>query len=52
MKYFPDLDANELPDRTFMWTILSTLRHEACEKLIEDARKARDLDSSDHKDEL
>ena len=42
MIYFPDLEQNELPDRTFMWTILSTFREDAVKSLIEEARKSRD----------
>ena len=52
MKYFPDIEDDKLPDRWFMWTILSTLRGDACKKLIETARNARGSDSTDHKDEL
>ena len=32
--YFPDLEEDEIPDRTFMWTILCTLKEEACKTLI------------------
>ena len=52
MKYFPDIEEGQLPDRSFMWTILSTLRGEACKKLIETARTARGSDSLEHKEEL
>ena len=52
MKYFPDIEEGHLPDRSFIWTILSTLRGEACKKLIESARNARASDSVEHKGEL
>ena len=52
MKYFPDIEEGKLPDRSFMWTIFSTLRGETCKKLIETARNARGYDSAEHRDEL
>ena len=30
MKYFPDIEEDQLPDRLFIRTFLSTLRGEAC----------------------
>ena len=52
MKYFSDIEEGHLPDRLFMRTILSTLRGEACKKLIESARNVRASDLVEHKDEL
>ena len=52
MKYFSDIEGGHLPGRLFIKTILSTLRGEACKKLIESARNVRALDSVNHKDEL
>ena len=52
MKYFPDIEEGQLPNRLFMKTILSTLRGEACKKLIESARNVRASDSVKHKNEL
>ena len=52
MKYFPDIQEKELPDREFMWTILSTLREDAVKKLIEDARKKRSVSNEEDKEEL
>ena len=52
MKYFPDIQEKELPDREFMWTILSTLREDAVKKLIEDARKKRSASNEEDKEEL
>ena len=52
MKYFPDIEEDHLPDRSFMRTILSTLRGEASKKHIEFARNVWASDSVEHKDEL
>ena len=52
MKYFPDIEEGWLPDRLFMRTILSTLRDEACKKLIEFIRNVRASDLVEHKDGL
>ena len=52
MKYFPDIDEDKLPDKLFMWTILSTLRGDTYKKFTEAARSVRGSDSEDHKDEL
>ena len=52
MKYFPDLNQNELPDRSFLWTILGTLRTNECKQLLEDARKKRSNKTEENKDEL
>ena len=52
MKYFPNLEDNWLPDRDFMWTILSTLREDEVKKLVKDARKNRDVGNEEDKQEL
>ena len=52
MKYFPNLEDNELPDRNFMWTILSTLREDEVKKLVKDARKNRDVGNKEDKQEI
>ena len=52
LSYFPDFQANEMPDRTFMWSVVSTLRPDACKELLEKARKVRSLDSEENNDEL
>lgn len=36
--YFLDLGDDELPDREYLWTVISTLRPNATAKLVEDAR--------------
>ena len=52
IKYFHDIYKGQLTDRSFMWTILSTLRTEACRTLIETKRNERGEDSEEQKDEL
>ena len=52
MLYFPDLEANELPDRDFMWSVLATLREDEVKKLISEARKNRDSGNEEDKQEL
>ena len=52
LKYFPDLADNELPDRTFLWTVLSTLRPDGWKIMLEEARKARCKQSEDNNDEF
>ena len=52
MKYFPDIGDNHVPDRAFMWTVLGTLKYEACQQLLKDARKARSLETEENKDDL
>ena len=41
--YFPDISPKELPDRRFMYSILTTLRFEQVKAMIEGARKNRAL---------
>ena len=52
MVYFPDFQEGELPDREFMWTILSTLREDAVKEIIRDARKKRAVSAEEDKEEL
>ena len=39
--YFPDFKQTKKPEKTYMWTIISTLRPDQTKKLIEDTRKHR-----------
>ena len=39
--YFPDMKENELPEREYLWTIVSTLRSETTKELIKTARNNR-----------
>ena len=52
LSYYPDLEVNELTDKDFMWSILTTLREEGVKKLIADERKNRDVGNEEDKQEL
>ena len=52
MLYFPDFEANELPDRDFMWSVLATFREDEVKKLISEERKNRDSGNEEDKQEL
>ena len=52
MLYFPDLEANELPDSDFMWSVLATLREDEIKKLISEVRKNSDLGNEENKQVL
>jgi hypothetical protein len=39
--YFPDFKETEIPDHSFLWGILGTLRQKACQDLLDQARLAR-----------
>ena len=42
MMYFPDeMPKNRWPDRTYMFTILNTLRPEYMDKIVQNASKIR-----------
>ena len=40
-EYIPELSEGELPDRSFLWNVLRTLRNEAWQELFQNARKSR-----------
>ena len=50
LEYFPEIGDDELPDRSFMWGVIGTLRREAWQTMLEDARKARSLGRDEPKD--
>ena len=52
LKYFPDLEKDEVPDRTFLWTVLSTLRPIGWKSILEVARKIRTQQSNEDQNEL
>ena len=52
VEFFPNLKQNELPDRAFMWGILSTKRREAWKSLLEEARKARGKNNNENTNDL
>ena len=41
VEYFPELSEGELPDRSFLWGVLGTLRNEAWQELFQMAGKSR-----------
>ena len=41
VEYFPELSEGELPDRSFLWGVLGTLRNEAWQELFQNSRKSR-----------
>ena len=51
-KYFPNYTAAQLPNREFMYAIVSTIYPKALRSLIEDSRKNRIETHEDDKDEL
>ena len=51
-QYFPTLKEDELPERDYMWTIISTVNSEATSKLIKDARKGRMSEDAIDQDQL
>ena len=51
-KYFPDYTAGQLPNREFMYAVISTTYPKALRSLIEDSRKKRIETHEDDKDEL
>ena len=52
LKYFPDLEKDEVPDRTFLWTVLSTLRPIGWKSILEETRKIRTQKSGEDQNEL
>ena len=50
--YFPDFDDQQIPERRFLFGILSAKKGSALEKLIVDARDHRSLKKSSEEDEL
>ena len=52
LKYFPFLGKGEDPNRTFLWTVLSTLRQIEWKSILEEARKIRTQQSGEDQNEL
>ena len=52
LQYFPDVQKDELPNRSFMWMILSTLKPDECKQLINEARVARSKKDEENNNEL
>jgi hypothetical protein len=52
MEYFPDVGENGVPERSFLWGILGTLRPDAWKQLLEQSKKARSNDIEEEKGDL
>ena len=50
--YFPDLKEHQLPNREYMYSVLSTLRNEEVKNMICNARKNRSIDSKEKEEDL
>ena len=50
--YFPDLKENELPDRKYAWSIISTLKPDFIKNLLSEARFKRFINSKDKSESL
>ena len=48
--HFSDLEEDAVPDRTFMWTILCTIKVETCKTLIDETREKRSKKSENNND--
>ena len=52
LKYFLDLEKDEVPEWTFLWTVLSTLRSIEWKSILQEARKIRTQKSNEDQNEL
>ena len=52
MVYFPSYEDKEYPDREYMWSILSTLKRDATEFLVTEAREKRSVENKANTDDL
>ena len=50
--YFPDYSESELPEREFLWIIISTLKSDETKAIINQAREQRSQKASDNSDNL
>ena len=50
--YFPGIHQNELPERDYLWTIISTLMLEATHNLLTEAREHRSVKSKEDTNQL
>ena len=50
--YFPDLSESQLPDRKFMWTVLSTVKENLATNIVNNARLNRSLGVQNDEDNL
>ena len=52
LQYFPDFPENMVPDREYLFTIISTLRGDELKKLIKKSRDSRSLQNEDNQDKM
>ena len=52
VQYFPTYEEGSLPERSFLWGILCTLRKEAWKALLKEARNKRGKKEIEDKEEL
>ena len=45
--YFPDYDEGALPERDYLWTIISSIMPDETKELIQSARKKRGVSKED-----
>lgn len=50
--YFPDLKANQLPERDYMWAVVCTIAPDAARSLLEDARRLRAVGTKESFEDL
>lgn len=50
--YFPDMVGDQLPERSFLFSILTSLRPQELKSLVEDARRNRSVIHKPSEDEL
>ena len=50
--YFPDIKEGQIPDRDFIYKVLSTLRTEEMRGLVQSARKHRSIANKSEKEDL
>ena len=51
-QYFPNLTPNQLPNRDYMWNVLSSVKPWATQALIEHALKNRSVENEEEKEDL
>ena len=52
LEYFPDMKENELPERDYLWWVISTLKYDETKKLVDDARKSRSYEGHTNNDDF
>ena len=52
LEYFPDYDEGQLPERAFLFGVLSAVRPDELKALITDSRKKRSLNENSEENDL